>query len=128
MRLIQRYSVWLVSPLGAAMSLAFAPFNVWPLAVICPALLFLVWREAAPKRAALLGFLFTFGLFVAGTYWLYHSVYVIGHAPLALAFFLMLSLAAIMGAYSALLGYAQSRWFPKGVHAYYLLMLPAVWT
>src|SRR5215831_2044069 len=70
MRLIQRYSVWLVSPLGAAMSLAFAPFNLWPLAIICPALLFLAWREAAPKRAALLGFLFTFGLFVAGTSWL----------------------------------------------------------
>jgi apolipoprotein N-acyltransferase len=127
MPFLQRYSLWLALPVGAALSLAFAPFQLWPLAVLCPAFLFLVWRDVTPKRAALLGFLFTFGLFVAGTYWLYHSIYVIGQAPLALALFLMLTLAAIMGAYSALLGYIQSRWFPKEGYARNLLMMPATW-
>ena len=38
-------------------------------------------RDAAARRAER-GFLFTAGTFLAGTYWLYHSVHEIGHAPI----------------------------------------------
>ncbi|HTE39238.1 MAG TPA: apolipoprotein N-acyltransferase, partial [Steroidobacteraceae bacterium] len=127
MHVLHRYAAWLAFPVGALLSLAFAPFNAWPLAIVCPAFLFLVWEGAAPKRAAKLGFLFTAGTYVAGTYWLYNSVYVIGHAPLPVAIFLMLGLAAIMGGYMAIVAYVQARWFPERGFARYLLALPAAW-
>jgi len=127
MSFLQRYSFWLALPIGAALSLSLAPFNLWPLAIVCPAFLFLAWQDLTPRRAAKLGFLFTSGTFLAGTYWLYHSVYVIGKAPLAVAILLMLGLVAIMGAYTALLGYLQARWLPKIGLLRFLVALPAAW-
>jgi apolipoprotein N-acyltransferase len=118
---------WITLPAGVALALAFAPFNVWPLAVVCPALLFICWHGVAPGRAAWRGFLFTSGTFLAGTYWLYHSIHVIGEAPLWVALLLMLGLVAIMGAYTALLGYVQARWLPPRGRIRHLLLLPAAW-
>jgi apolipoprotein N-acyltransferase len=107
----------LVAPLtaaaaGAALALAFAPFDVWPLAILSPAILIALWDGATPRRAATLGFWFSAATFVAGTYWLYISIHVFGQAPLWIAFLLMLGLAAIMGLYHAGLGYAIARWLP----------------
>lgn len=102
--------MWLALPLGASISLSFAPFDVWPIAVIGMAWLFLAWHFAAPRRAAKIGFLFTSGTYLAGTYWLYHSIHEIGNAPLPLTLFVMAALIAIMGGYSALVGYSVVRW------------------
>ena len=77
------------------LSTAFAPFSVFPLAVVCLVALFLMWDQATPRHAAWLGFAFGAGTFLAGTYWLYISVHVFGQAPLWVAIFLMLSLVAI---------------------------------
>jgi apolipoprotein N-acyltransferase len=120
-----RYGTHLALPIGAALSLAFAPFNVWPLAILCTAFLFLAWHEAAPRRAAWRGFLFTSGTYLAGTYWLYHSIYEIGHAPLWLTAFVMLALVAIMAAYMALVGYALAKWVPARGALRWLVVLPA---
>ena len=88
---------WLALPVGAAVSLAFAPFGWWPLAILGTAYLFaaVARRDAAPRRVR--GFLFTAGTFLAGTYWLYHSVYEIGHAPIVLTLFVIVIIAAVMG-------------------------------
>ncbi|MGH8176679.1 MAG: apolipoprotein N-acyltransferase [Steroidobacter sp.] len=118
-------ALWLALPIGAALSLAFAPFDWWPLAVLCPAFLFLAWNDAAPRRAAKVGFLFTAGTYLAGTYWLYHSIYEIGHAPIWLTLIAMLGLVAIMGAYTALVGYAVTRWIHVAGAIRWLLVLPA---
>ena len=42
---------------GALLAAAFAPLNLWPLAVLSPALLMWVWQGATPREAARLGFL-----------------------------------------------------------------------
>jgi apolipoprotein N-acyltransferase len=120
-----RYATWLTLPVGAAVSLAFAPFGWWPLAVLGTAYLFLSWQDAAPGRAAKSGFLFTSGTFLAGTYWLYHSIYEIGHAPILLTIFAMLGLVSIMGAYTALLGYVLARWLRVAGPVRWLVVLPA---
>jgi apolipoprotein N-acyltransferase len=122
-----KYSPWLALPMGAAMSLAFAPFDIWPLAILCLAWLFYGWRDATPRQAAKSGFWFTSGTFLAGTYWLYHSIYVIGQAPLWIAIVLMLGMVAIMGAYTALLAYVQARWLAKHDVLRFLCVLPAAW-
>lgn len=111
---------------GAALATAFAPLQLWVLALIAPALLMWLWQDAAPREAAWLGFLFNAGTFGAGTYWLLISL-PIGGAPLWLALFLTLGLAGIMGLYHAALGYVCARWLPERGALRWLVALPAAW-
>lgn len=112
---------------GASLALAFAPFNVWPLAILAPAAQIWLWQDATPRRAAWLGFCFNFGTFTAGTYWLYISIHGFGQAPIWLALLLMLALVCIMGAYQALLGWAVVRWLPAQRGWRWLLGVAAAW-
>jgi apolipoprotein N-acyltransferase len=112
---------------GASLTLSFSPFGWWPVAILSPALLMWLWDGANPRRAAVLGFWFNFGTFAVGTYWLYISLRLIGHAPIPLALFLMLGLAAIMGGYQALLGWAVTKFLaPRGALRW-MVALPAAW-
>ncbi len=120
-----RWATWLALPIGAAVSLAFAPFNWWPLGILGTAYLFALWQDATPRRAALCGFLFTCGTYLAGTYWLYHSVYEIGHAPIVLTVFVIVVIASVMGGYAAALGYFLTRWVTVRGAMRWLLVLPA---
>ena len=112
---------------GAALAAAFAPLNLWPLAVLSPALLMWLWQGATPREAARLGFWFSFATFAAGTYWLYTSIHGFGAAPIWLAFVLMLGLVSIMGLYHAGLGYFAARWLPAEGAGRWLIALPAAW-
>jgi apolipoprotein N-acyltransferase len=112
---------------GAALAASFAPLNLWPLAILSPALLMWLWQDAPPGEAARLGFWFNFATFAAGTYWLYTSIHGFGGAPVWLALFLMFGLVAIMGLYHAALGYAAARWLPARGAMRWLVALPAAW-
>jgi apolipoprotein N-acyltransferase len=112
---------------GVALAGSFAPLNLWPLAVLAPALLMWLWQDARPREAARLGFWFSFGTFAAGTYWLYFSIYIVGHSPVWLAVLLMFALAAIMGLYHAALGYSCARWLPRRGLACWVVATPAAW-
>ncbi|HEV8019215.1 MAG TPA: apolipoprotein N-acyltransferase [Steroidobacteraceae bacterium] len=112
---------------GALLATAFAPLNLWPFAVLAPAMLMWLWQDAAPREAARLGFWFNFATFAAGTYWLYISIHGFGGAPLWIAFALMLGLVSIMGLYHAALGYAVARWLPATGAVRWLVALPAAW-
>ncbi len=125
--LLQRFPALIAFLAGAALALAFAPFNLWPLAVLCPALLLLMWQGASPRQAARTGFWFTVGTFLAGTYWIYHSVHIIGNAPIWVALFLMAGMISIMGGYTALFGYVQARWLPSSGMVRWLAVLPGGW-
>lgn len=120
-----RLAAWLALPVGASVSFAFAPFGWWPLAILGTAYLFAVWHAATPRRAAWSGFLFTAGTFLAGTYWLYHSVYEIGRAPIVLTIFVIVIIAAVMGTYTAVLGYVLTRWVRLHGALRWLLVLPS---
>ncbi len=125
--LTTRHGAWIALASGAALSLAFAPGSLFPLAVICPAMLTLLWEGAPPRRAAALGFAFGAGLFLSGTYWIYTAVHVFGRAPVWLAVFLMLGLVAIMAAYYALAGWLLARFLPRAGATRRLLALPSLW-
>lgn len=112
---------------GASVALAFAPFGLWPFAILGPAALIALWDEATPRRAAVLGFWFNAGTFAAGTYWLYVSIHIFGGAPVWIAFLLMLGLVAIMGLYHAALGYAVACWLPARGAWRWLAGIPAAW-
>jgi apolipoprotein N-acyltransferase len=112
---------------GALLTLAFAPFNLWWLALLCPAALMLLLHDATPRVGARLGFSFGTGTFVAGTWWLYISVHDFGEAPMWLTIVLIVALVAIMALYYALLGYVAARWLPTEGPSRFLLGLPAAW-
>jgi apolipoprotein N-acyltransferase len=112
---------------GAALSLSFAPFEWWPVAILAPAILIWLWDGATPRRAAVLGFWFNFGTFSVGTYWLYISLQIIGHAPVPLALTLMFCLAAIMGLYHALIGWALAKYTPARGAIRWMVAAPAAW-
>lgn len=112
---------------GLLLPMAFAPLQWWPLAPLCLGVLFLCWQTDDARQAARKGFLFGAGLFLAGTYWLYHSIHVLGKAPLALALLLMLGLVAIMGLYHAMLGYLVVRGGLQRGPLGWLVGLPFAW-
>ena len=112
---------------GALLATSFAPLNLWPFALLAPALLMWLWQDASPREAARLGFWFNFTTFAAGTYWLYTSIHGFGGAPIWLAVALMLGLVGIMGLYHAALGYGVARWLPRAGALRYLVALPAAW-
>lgn len=113
---------------GTALSLAFAPFGFWPIAILAPAVLFWLWDGVSPRRAASLGFAFGSGTFAAGTYWLYISINGFGEAPAWLALALVVALVALMALFPALLGYLANRFIPSRGAVRWLVGLPAGWT
>ncbi len=112
---------------GALLASAFAPLQWWPFAILCPAVLMWLWEDATPRDAAGTGFWFSFGTFLAGTYWLYVSIHDLGKAPVWLTITLMLGLVGIMALYNALIGYTVARWLPRQGMWRWLIGMPAAW-
>ncbi len=112
--------------LGATLTLSFAPFNLYLLALVLAALILLDCLCLAPRNAARCAFWFAFGHFLSGTYWIYVSVHTIGQAPIAVAFLLMLGLVFIMALYFAATGWLMAR-LSEGDPWRLLICAPAVW-
>src|SRR5690348_3929872 len=73
---------------GAMLTLAFAPFSVFPLAVLSPALLLGLWLNVSVKRAFWRGWLFGIGFFGTGVYWVFISIHAYGNTSVLLAGFI----------------------------------------
>lgn len=110
---------------GLLVPLAFAPIDLFPLAILAPALLFAAWRGLAPPRAARLGFFFGLGMFGLGVSWVYVSLHDFGNMPAPLAVVAVALFVAIMALFPALLGFAQA--FIGRESLRLLLFLPAAW-
>jgi apolipoprotein N-acyltransferase len=111
---------------GAAMVAAFAPLELWPLALAAPAALIALWRGApGPRAAALIGFAFGLGLFGTGVSWVYVSLHRFGGMPELLAAVATLGFCAVLALYPAAVGWLQAR---IGGPARAGLAIPALWT
>ena len=95
---------------GALTTLSLAPFDIWPLAILSIAVLYLGLRTLAPGQAALRGWCYGFGLFSSGVSWVYVSIHDFGAAPPPLAGALTLGFVAGLALFFALLGWLWSRW------------------
>jgi apolipoprotein N-acyltransferase len=124
---LRRHALFVALCAGAVHSLAYAPLAWRWLAPTTLALLFGLWTAVPPRRAAAIGFAFGGGLFLSGTYWIYHSVHTVAHAPAALAVLLMIGLVVIMASYVALLGAAVTRAVPQSQRSWGALAWPAGW-
>jgi len=82
---------------GVILVFGFSPFRIWPLGLIVPAALFLLFYRKSPKQAFWIGFAFGMGEFGFGTSWVYVSLAHYGNgvvlaALITLLFTLLLAL------------------------------------
>jgi len=113
---------------GASLPLAFAPFSLFPLAILSPTLLFLLWQNNSPSRAFWRGLLYGMGLFGVGISWISVSFYRFGGLPLSGSIALMFGFIVMMSLYLAILGALLNRFFPKNNLLKLLFVIPAAWT
>ncbi len=95
--------------LGAASVLGFAPFLLFPIPIVALALLVRLWQGATPRVAALQGYAFGAGLFLAGVSWVYVSMHVFGGMPLLLAGLAAVLFCCVLALFPALAGYVFAR-------------------
>ena len=98
---------------GGLTTLALAPFDIWPLALVALVLFYLGLRELSPRQALWRGWCYGFGLFGAGTSWIYVSIHTYGDAPVLLAGFLMLLFTASLAWFFALSAWLWARWIRR---------------
>lgn len=116
---------------GAIQPLAFAPFDLYPVAVFSLLPLFALWLNATPRQAAWYGLLFGVGVFGTGVSWVYVAIHVFGHSAVPVAALLTLLFVLLLALYPALAGYLVRRaavrlGFSQTLQL--LLWMPLVWT
>jgi len=121
-----KLSRFLVFLLGSATTLVFAPAECSILAPILTLPLLFIALTVSPKDAAAHYFWFGFGLFLTGTYWIYISVHVFGHAALWIALLGMVGLSLILAIFLGLAGWLSSR-LSHGEPWRILFVGPAAW-
>lgn len=113
--------------LGVTLTFAFAPYNLYPIAVVIPAILLAFWLKMNAKSAFLAGFLFGIGFYGSGVYWVYISVHEFGDVNTPLAFIITGGMIAILSMYPALTGYCLNRYFPVNNTTKITCAFPALW-
>ena len=94
---------------GAAMSLSFAPFELWWVAPVCIGCLYAIIQSNPSKRAGWLGFLFGLGYFGVGVSWVYNSLHVFGGAAPPIGVMLTAFLVCFLSLYPCLAAYTFRR-------------------
>lgn len=115
--------------LGIVLTFAFAPYEIFPLAVLVPAGLLALWLKASPslKYTFWLGYLFGLGFFGAGVYWVFISIHTFGDVPTLLALLITCGMIGVLALYPALSGYFLNRYFPQNTFSKRVFAFPAIW-
>ncbi len=111
---------------GASLPLAFAPFHLFPLAILAPAVLFVLWLGVPPAAAAWRGWLFGLGQFGVGVSWI-HESFRFSQMAAPVAVLLTGLFVVFLALYPALLGYLLARFTPPGDRIRLGLAYPAGW-
>ena len=112
---------------GLLFPLAFAPFFLFPLSILCLAALFITWSCASPGRVAWRAFLFGFGMFSVGVSWIYVSLHTFGNMPMMLAAVSVAGLIALLSLFPAVGAYVQARIARGHSITAMTLLMPAGW-
>lgn len=113
---------------GALLPFAFAPFRFYPLAILCPAALLMLWlRTTNTKQVFIRGLLFGLGEFGVGASWIYVSVHQFGNAGVLLAGGFTAIFVLILALFPAVQGYVWSRFFPRPNNMVLCLAFPSSW-
>ncbi len=112
---------------GAITTLAFAPFDIAPLAILTPTVLLALWLNATPKTALYRGFAFGLGLFGTGANWIYISIHTFGDVPIFISAFITAGFVAILALFPAACGYYLTRFYKQNTPYKLLCAFPAFW-
>ncbi len=109
----EKSSAWLqctaAMTLGAAFTVPLDNTWAWPLSFLCVVALVLLLRDASPRRAAVIGWLFGTAWIAACTWWLFISLHRYGGLPAPLAVLAVALLASALALYLALASYVFAR-------------------
>jgi apolipoprotein N-acyltransferase len=119
---------WLAPPLlGVVTVLGFAPFKLFPVALLALAAMYHCVRRD-PEHILARAYLFGLGWFLAGVSWIYVSMHDIGQLPLPLAILATLAFSALLALFPALaitlaarLGVSRTRAWPLAAAALWAL-------
>ncbi|MCW8346209.1 apolipoprotein N-acyltransferase [Vibrio sp. ZSDZ65] len=112
---------------GASTTLAFAPYQLWPLALLSPLILLFLLQGQTARRALFIGYAWGFGQFATGISWVHVSIDSFGGMPKFASVLLMALLVGYLSIYSALFAWSLNRFFPNENRTRYLLAAPALW-
>ncbi len=113
---------------GASFTLALAPYGFWPLALISPAILYvLLLPEMSGKRAFMIGEAYGTGLWCVGAFWLYTSIHDYGDTPAWLSLILIAIMGLIMGLFHGFLALLFNRVVGKQPLAFAALWVLQEW-
>lgn len=101
--LLHRFPRWSAMGAGAASAYGFEPWGLWPLTLVCFALLIhLIAHAQNTKRAFILGWLFGVGHFTFGNQWIAVAFTFQAAMPIWLGYIAVLLLALYLAVYPAL--------------------------
>lgn len=113
--------------LGVALTLSFAPFEVFPFAILAPIAFFYLMQHTSPVKSFWLGYSLGLGLYGSGVYWIYISIYEFGHAPLIIAIILTIICVALLSLSTGLSAYFTQRFFKRDTPQKWIFAFPAIW-
>ncbi|WP_435949772.1 apolipoprotein N-acyltransferase [Psychrobacter sp. DM8] len=113
---------------GAMFTLALAPYGVWPLAVVSPAILYaLLMPQMSTRRAFIIGEAYGMGLWCVGAFWLYTSIHVYGNTPMWLALILIAIMGLGMGLFHGFLALIFNRFVGRQPFSFAALWILQEW-
>jgi apolipoprotein N-acyltransferase len=122
------YSKLILSPIAGALAvLSFAPFHIWPLAIISVAMICFCFLTSTRAIAFLQGWLYGLGYFGLGASWVFISIHRFGGANWALSAALTLLLVMFMSLFYGAAGYVLRRWLHRNFAIDCLCGFPAIW-
>ncbi len=112
---------------GALVPCAFAPYGLWPLAMLGPAVLLLLVERLSPRHAAFVGWCWGLGLFGHGVWWIQVSVHQFGVPYYAFSVTVTALFIVGMAGYIATFAYLYSRWPGSSATVSRLFVAPGLW-
>ncbi|SDH66386.1 Apolipoprotein N-acyltransferase [Vibrio xiamenensis] len=113
--------------IGASTTFSFAPYDIWPLAILSPVILMLLLHNQSPKASLWTGFAWGLGQFATGISWVHISIDTFGGMPKIASVFLMTLLVSYLALYPALYAWLLNRFFPRLSRHRFFLAAPVLW-
>ncbi|WP_019519109.1 apolipoprotein N-acyltransferase [Faucicola boevrei] len=113
---------------GAVFLFSLAPYYIWGIALISPAILYaLLIAPMSHARAFWIGEIYGMGLWCVGAFWLYTSIHTYGNTPMPIAIGMIAIMGLIMGLFHGLLAVGFNHFFAKQPFSFTALWVVQEW-